>query len=180
MLHCLILEHKDNLAYAMTFNDQSREVVDEIEAGKATQKSLCERFGDEYKESHGWAFKPTDRKNTGITDLEKLTNLELFRPHYKAMSHEVHADSSSWQLNRIQRNGATHQLSGRTNIMFEDPAFLTMGSLKDVADTVLLSRYGSISKLRELWPLDEFIVMANDAFEAGAKSVDEAENEVPG
>ena len=49
-----------------------------------------------------------------------------------------------------------------------------MGSLKDVADTVLLSRYGSISKLRELWPLDEFIVMANDAFEAGAKSVDEA------
>lgn len=175
MLHRLILEYKDNMAYATAFSDESPEVLDELAAGKATQKSLCERFGDEYKESHGWAFKLTGKKNPGIIDLEKLTDLELFRPHYKAMSHEVHADSSSWRLNRVERNGVMHQLCGRINIMFEDPAFLAMGSLKDVADTVLLSRYGSITKLRELWALEAFIVMANDAFEAGVKSVDEAE-----
>lgn len=175
MLHNLVLEYKDNLAYMTTFNDRTQEVLDEVEAGKATQKRLCDRFGDEYKEAQGWAFKLTGNRKAGIFDLEKLTDLTLFRPHYKAMSHEVHADSSSWRLNRIERNGTMHQLSGRTNIMFEDPAFLAMGSLKDVADTVMLSRYGSIAKLRQLWVLEEFILMANDAFEEGSKSVADAE-----
>lgn len=177
VLHSLILEYKDNLAYKTTFNDNSPETLDEIAAGAATQKSLCHRFGVEYKEPQGWAFNLTHNPRAGIVDLEKLTDLTIYRPHYKAMSHEVHADSASWRLNRVERNGAMHQLCGRTNIMLEDPAFLAMGSLKDVADTVMLSRYGSITKNRSLWVLEEFIAMANDALEEGSKSVADAEEQ---
>lgn len=174
-LHYLILDYKDALAFKEAFGDCDSEVREQIEVGQETQARLCERFGHEFKGPQGWAFPLTGNARAGINDLEKLADLDHLRPHYKSMSHEVHADALSWRLNLVEYRGATCSLSGRTNIMLEEPAFLALGSLREVAGAVLLSRYSSKMKLLPLWAMDELAVMANDAFAEGGESVADAE-----
>jgi hypothetical protein len=175
MLHALILQHKDYLQYDRTFSGVPHEFEGPFVSSQKARDGLRERFGKEFLEPHGWAFNVTGNARAGIDVLEKMANLDHLRIFYKVTSHEVHADAAGWASNRVERGGVLYHLSGRTNIDFEIPAFLTLESLKQVVDGVLLSRYGSKSNHLVCGTFEELIHMTGDAFEKGGASVAAAE-----
>ena len=163
-----VSKHYSKLGVANVFSG-------ELDALKATRDELVARFGDEYKNSYGWASSALGKAKPNFSDIEETISLDHLRPYYKLASHNVHANSKgvTFRLGLLN-SGPIVLLAGPSNEGLADPGSSTALSLAQVTVTMLTSR-ADLDKIVLAKVVMTLAKGCQDSFmEAHRKLIDEA------
>jgi len=113
---------------------------EEIAEVTTAVKDLCEHFGAKFKQRNGWASEALHKDDPTFADIEKATNFDHMRAHYKLASHNVHAEPKGivFKLGAPTRTrGEICMLPGPSDTGFIDPADCTALSLYQLTSALL-------------------------------------------
>jgi hypothetical protein len=104
----------------------------ELNSMQVTVDRLCQRFGESYKNSHGWACPLfASNSNPNFSQLEELADFGHFRPYYKMASHNVHADprGATFRIGLLPNRDGKAILAGPSNAGLDEVGGWTAYSL---------------------------------------------------
>jgi hypothetical protein len=96
---------------------------------------LCERYGEPYKNSHGWACPLfVSNSNPNFSQLEELAEFGHFRPYYKMASHNVHAEprGATFRIGLLPNSQGKVILAGPSNAGLDEVGGWTAYSLLNI------------------------------------------------
>lgn len=138
---------------------------------------LCERFGESFRNTYGWAACALAKKAPRLGDIEETVGLDHMRAHYRMSSHGVHSNPKAimWNIGLLSQK--TILLSGASNAGLADPGHASLISLLQCT-VVLLTLKPEVDVLITLKALQNLVDEAGDAFRAiHQEQVAEAEEE---
>jgi hypothetical protein len=178
LLHDAVLNWKDAIDYQEHCEALGCEPFTdaEIDEMKATRDAVVGRFGTPFGEANGWASKLATKRRVDFRDLEKLADLSHLRGYYKWASHEVHADSKGWRLNRAERGKIEYMSSGHVNFGFSEPGQLALNSLVLCTDLFLMCTSPVTPEIVvSMQAIQGLLENAANSFAHAEQMVDEAE-----
>lgn len=138
--HDVILSYKDLVNYqknavALGYDEFSAAEVEQL---KADRDDLRSKYGKEYLGDNGWAADVFAGQNPRFVDLEEKVRLSHRRDYYKWASHEVHADSKGWRLNKVDLDdGGLYMSTGYGSAGLAEPADLALMSLANTTTALI-------------------------------------------
>lgn len=142
---------------------------------KERRDAAVAKFGPSFTGRNGWAAGLDGIKQPTFRDLERLAKLDHLRGYYRWASHEVHSGSKGSRLNLLRRDGQSVKNSGYTNTGLADPGQMALISLHQTTVAVLISADSSPRDLLVLKAMQHMLSDACEAFVAGGRSVQQAE-----
>ena len=123
-------EYTDRLQLSV-LSDEDYENIQE------RKDELIARFGQNYKNSYGWASAVLANPNPTFADIEKRVNLNHLRPYYRLASHSVHANPKGifFKLGLLENSQIL--LTGSSHLGLCDPGQLTAISLANISVALL-------------------------------------------
>ena len=148
---------------------QTKGVSDEQLAElKALHDSVVEKYGQDFKNSYGWAESFLNKKRVNFLDIEEYVGLDHWRPYYKWASQNIHATAktltSSLGMVEAKDEGL---LVGPSNSGLTDPAHSMAISLVQLT-TVLLSVNPNLDDLVSMSMIKILSDEVGEAFLRGA------------
>lgn len=110
----------------------------EIEHMKGIYDKLLDRFGQDYRNSYGWAATTLLKRDPNFSDIEEAVGLDHWRPYYKMASHNVHANPKGITF-KLGWEGTNLLLAGPSDRGLADPGHGTAISLAQVTTNLLLT-----------------------------------------
>jgi Family of unknown function (DUF5677) len=91
--------------------------------------ALIAKYGEDFKNSQGWASKAVGKSNPSITHIQEAVHLDHLGPYYRMASHNVHANPKGvfFKLGLV----------GPSNAGFADPGHATALSLLQISSSLL-------------------------------------------
>ncbi|GAB2895374.1 DUF5677 domain-containing protein [Microbulbifer echini] len=119
----------------------------ELSECKIARDEAINKYGNEFKESYGWAAEALNNKKPNFSNLEEAVKLDHLRPYYKWASQNIHANVHGIK-NKLGLVEAKEEmlLAGPSNSGMTDPADLTALSLTQIS-VGLLEIYPNIDSL---------------------------------
>ena len=108
----------------------------ELALMQAEVDRLCQRFGQSYKNNHGWACPLfASNSNPNFSQLEELAEFGHFRPYYKMASHNVHAEpkGATFRIGLLPGSEGKVILAGPSNAGLDEVGGWTAYSLLNIA-----------------------------------------------
>lgn len=102
--------------------------------------ALCNRFGDAFKTTYGWAAQALDNKQPRIEDIERTVQLDHMRPYYRMASHGIHPNPKGIAFNLGNIGLQKVMLAGHSNAGLADPGHATLISLFQCTAVLLATR----------------------------------------
>ena len=65
---------------------------EELRECKMARDEALSKYGNEFKESYGWAAKALNNKRPNFSNLEEAVELDHLRPYYRWASQNIHAN----------------------------------------------------------------------------------------
>jgi len=130
---------------------------EQIEEAKKAQRTLVQKYDDEFKKDYGWAAKFVGNSNPTLSMLEKAVNLDHLRPYYKLASHDIHAGSKGIMFNLGLRRELNEEVifAGPSNAGMAEPGQAAAMSLYQITVCLLsMSTYPRIENLIMLEALE--------------------------
>ncbi|MGO2278253.1 DUF5677 domain-containing protein [Psychrobacter sp. AOP7-D1-21] len=114
---------------------------------KAVHDEVISKYGQDFKNSYGWAADTLNNKRPNFFHLEEAVQLDHLRPYYKWASQNIHANIHGIK-NKLGLADSKEEvlLAGPSNSGMTDPADLTASSLKQIS-VGLLTIYSNIDSL---------------------------------
>ncbi|MBM7165622.1 DUF5677 domain-containing protein [Pseudomonas aeruginosa] len=141
---------------------------EELAELKALHDSVVEKYGQDFKNSYGWAEAFLNKKRVNFLDIEEYVGLDHWRPYYKWASQNIHATAKtltcSLGMVEAKEEGL---LAGPSNSGLTDPAHSMAISLVQLT-TVLLSVDPNLDDLVSMNMIKTLIDEIGDAFLRGA------------
>lgn len=143
LLHRFISDYKDAIDYQKhhTKLRWSALPAEEIDALRTVYDSLLQRYGDEFKNTYGWASEAIGNKKPKFADLEAEANLEHARPFYLLGNLNVHAGSKSVQFRLgAPLMGDEILVAGPSYFGLSEPGQATAWTINQLTGALLLTR----------------------------------------
>jgi hypothetical protein len=93
---------------------------------------LVNKYGREFRHTHGWAASALGLKRPTLRDLEAAVRLDHYRPFYGMANHGVHAGSRGLFFNLGRQPGERLPIAGASNGGLADPGHATAISLVQI------------------------------------------------
>lgn len=113
---------------------------DEIADFQTQYDALCNRFGDAFKTTYGWAAQALNKKRPTIEDIERAVQLDHMRPNYRMASHGIHPNPKGIAFNLGNISPQKVMLAGPSNAGLADPGHATLISLLQCTAVLLGTR----------------------------------------
>ena len=143
LLHERIEQHKLARQYAEHYERLGLDPItqQELTALQEASDELVSQFGPSFKNDYGWAASVTNKQKPNFYDIEKLVNLDHWRPYYRMASDNVHANVHG-AFYRIGLTPGSDDviLTGPTNAGLADPGHSAAISLCQVTSVMLATR----------------------------------------
>jgi len=173
LLHEAVEAFRTAKLEAATYSDfyDDPETVAQFENLKEINILLLQRFGDQFGKGYGWAASVINDKHITFEKLEKATNCEPLRPHYKCSSDNVHAGPRGDSY-RLGLGNGQHRalLAGPSNAGLEGPGILTAQSFCMITLSILCFE-PTMEQLAKGFILKEIRDLVENKFNAAAQQL---------
>ncbi len=158
--------HAEPLGFEPLDADELEEINREADAARA-------RHGPGFASPYGWAAAITGKSRPSFADVERLAEMERYRPWYRLASHAVHANPKSFTANISQPIGSLRLMSGATNYGLAEAGQGTATSLVQATAALIAGDAASLTELIMLKSLLELAGSAQRAFVEAEGALDE-------
>lgn len=111
--------------------ERDQEFVRQVQVLERDCSRLVAKYGPGFNSQNGWAAHLFGGRKPQFSEIEKLAQLEMLRPHYGLASDNVHAGAkgASYRLGLGLEAGLPVLLAGPSELGLEDPGILAARSL---------------------------------------------------
>jgi hypothetical protein len=166
LLHCIVIECKsiELLHQHQHPNDLYPISSQELEEAKVQKDKILKEHGKMMKCDWGWAAPIINKPHLTFFDIEKITKLDYWRPHYKWACQDTHAaHRHPHQMLGASEAQETFHLVGASNSGLAEPASITSQSLYQVTSS-FIKLYPTVDRLIAQETMGKLIPEIEEAF----------------